>query len=98
MKGLVDAIVTDSYSVDIPDELVEKIQADMIAEFTDGSNITDEVLRNIFLNYGDEEDYKRLRKQTRSEILLAYAWFYKDKYGIAANAIGHNEAVKANVK
>ena len=97
MKGRVDSIITDVYAVSIPDELVEKIQADMVAEFANKKDFEDEKLRNIFLNYGDEENFKSQRKKVRSEILLAYAWFYKDKYDIAVKAIGHHDTVTAGL-
>ena len=97
MKGRVDSIVTDVYALSIPDELVEKIEADMVAEFASKKDFEDEKLRNIFLNYGDEDNFNSQRKKVRSEILLAYAWFYKDKYEIAAKAIGHHETVSAGL-
>lgn len=97
MKGRVDSIITDVYAVSIPDELIEKIQADMVAEFAEKKDFKDEKLRNIFLNYGDEENFKSQRKKVKSEILLAYAWFYKDKYDIAVKAIGHHDTVTAGL-
>ena len=96
MKGIVDFITTDTYAVEIPPLLEEKIKEDMLKEFADypGDHDHDDFLYNIWLNYQHIDDTTSKKKQNEimRKSVLKYAAYYKDKYRVQ---VKHLQQIKA---
>ena len=89
MKGTVDFITTDTYSVEILPLLEEKIKTDMQKEFATypGDHDRKDFLYNIFLNYSDIEYTTSKKKQNEilRKCMLSYAaWIYN----LSATVVG----------
>lgn len=99
MKGAVDFITTESFSVEIPPLLEEKIKEDMLKEFADYPGDHDDgFLYNIWLNYKHIEDTTSKKKQNEimRKSVLKYAAYYKDRYRIEVKPLMTIEAMAAH--
>lgn len=103
MRGVVDVIKTDSYVVNVPDDMFEKVKSDMEAEFEDWETLRDDDSRqdlyNIFLNWHSWTYYKRKDKQNEliNKSVLKYAFYYKERYGLDAPHVGHHIGYRTEI-
>lgn len=102
MKGSVDYIETDVYSVELPDDVFEQIKADMAEQFTDDfkNGKHDYPLYQIYLYYCsiDWSKSTRAKNDIIRHCALCYALHYKDKYPTAIiEKVNHHKGYKSEV-